>query len=104
QFPLELVEGLFRATGLGNRKRFAFVAEEEIRLCKRSVERLAEDLRNECIRAGNRDLRTVFLGELDRFANRSLPGFGIREDVSFDEEPFGVLYPPFFHVPRGQMT
>src|ERR1035441_3120239 len=52
---------------VGDGARFAFIAEEEVRLFERSVQGIAEHLDDKGIGASDGDLRAVLFGDADGF-------------------------------------
>ena len=100
----QFLERLTRVPGIAKGASFGFIAEKQICLVQRLVESITENLWDEGLRACNGDFRLVPSGNRNSFANRSLAGFGVREDISFDEYPLRIFNPLSIDMPVRQMA
>src|SRR5215831_8613446 len=87
---VQLFERFFRGLCARYRARFAFIAEEEVRVLERFTQRIAEYVNDESVGTGDRNFRLVLLRDLDGFPDCLLPGIRVGENVAFDEQPFGT--------------
>ena len=96
---LEPGEGVRGTRRFRHRDRFGRVAEEQIGGDEGTVKGVAEDLGDERIRAGERDLHALCFRGLQGFLDRVLARVRIREDVTFHEQPLARRDPLRWHVP-----
>ena len=65
---------------------------------------VTKNMGNECIGTRERDFGAVQFCQAYCLSNGHLSRCGIREDVPFNEQPFGILNAPLLHMPRRQMA
>src|SRR5262249_10144267 len=68
------------------------------------AERIAEDVDHEGIRTRHSYFRSVLPRNSNGFPDGSLARGGVREDISFDKEPFGTGDPAFLRVLGGEVA
>lgn len=78
------------AGGLRDCHRLGGIAEEQVAALQSFMQRIAEDLWDEGIRASDRDLGSRCFGALDSLADGMLAGCWVGKHVAFYEEPFGI--------------
>ena len=95
---VEFFESFFRSFCAGYGACFAFIAEEEVCVLKGFLQRIAEYVNDEGVRAGDRNFRFMLLCDLDGFPDCLLPGIRVRENVAFNEQPFRACHAALLDV------